>query len=119
MQGSFRHYLLEFIHPFGVSSNTRKYTDSIFIKIEDSTFVGYGEACLPSYLGESVIETLAFFEKAKTVLDSKTCENNFTELLSEISQLSKGHNAAKAAIDIALHDLFAKKAGLNFRLSLI
>jgi len=115
MQVSFRHYLLEFIHPFGVSSNTRKHTDSIFLKLEDSTFVGYGEACLPNYLGESVQDALLFLEKAKLVLLEKTCANPIPEILVEIDQLLIGNNAAKAAIDIALHDLYAKKSQQSFR----
>ena len=101
-------YRLEFKHPFGVSSNTRKETPTIFIKIEAEKHVGYGEACLPVYLGETVEESLLFFKKAKELFRNydPTLPLNF--FLNETDRLATGHHAAKAAIDIALHDLYGK-----------
>lgn len=104
----FEPFLLQFKHPFGVSSNTRKETPSVFIKIESQGFVGYGEACLPAYLGESVAETVQFFQKAKLCLENRNLEQDLALLLKEIDALSTANNAAKAAIDIALHDLSGK-----------
>ena len=60
----YKPYLLEFKHPFGVSSNTRTHTQSVFTRIEHEGFFGYGEACLPVYLGETLEDTLVFLEKA-------------------------------------------------------
>jgi hypothetical protein len=38
--------------------------------------IGYGEACLPAYLGETTDGTLAFLELAKPIL--KQCDFSFT-----------------------------------------
>jgi L-alanine-DL-glutamate epimerase-like enolase superfamily enzyme len=103
-------YKLQFKHPFGVSSNTRKETASVFIKLEAEGQAGYGEACLPAYLGETEAETISFFEKAKPVLLKETMDSSLEDLLHRIDLLSYGCNAAKAAIDIALNDLFSKIA---------
>src|SRR6478609_4547034 len=108
-------FLLEFKHPFGVSSNTRKETASVFIQLEYNGYKAYGEACLPSYLGETVEDTQSFFEKAKGLLKNVSSLDSLEEILSVIDSISSGNNAAKAAIDIALHDLYAKLSGKTFR----
>jgi len=95
-------------HPFGVSSNTRTSTTSVFIKIDFEGRTGYGEACLPAYLGENVNDTIAFFELAKPLLAKYVKAFSVTEVVIEIDRLTKQNNAAKAAIDIALNDLAGK-----------
>jgi len=108
MKLTYKTFLLEFKHPFGVSSNTRKETPTIFIQLELNDFKGYGEACLPVYLGETTQEALSFLEKAKMVLEKITAVDDLSKLIVEINLLDKNNNAAKAAIDIALHDLVGK-----------
>lgn len=108
MQLSYQPYTLQFRHPFGVSSNTRKETPSVFIKLEAGQKTGYGEACLPAYLGETVEETIAFFEKVKPLLRALSFPFSTDIILDTIDALSAGNNAAKAAIDMALYDLTGK-----------
>ena len=108
MKLHFKPYLLEFIHPFGVSSNTRKETPTVFVSLQLKEFIGYGEACLPSYLGETLNGTLAFFEKADRFLGKISEDFSLEDLLTKIDLIDEGNNAAKAAIDIALHDLYGK-----------
>jgi L-alanine-DL-glutamate epimerase-like enolase superfamily enzyme len=105
---SYKPFILEYKHPCGVSSNTRTSTTSIFVKIELEDKIGYGEACLPVYLGETVEGTLAFFEIAKPVLAKIANTFSLKEILVRIDALAEGNNAAKAAIDIALNDLVGK-----------
>lgn len=104
---SFKTFVLQYKHPFGVSSNTRSSTTSVFIKIEHEGKTGYGEACLPVYLGETVEGTIAFFEKVKPFL-VHNASLSFFEIIKAIDEFSLGNNAAKAAIDIALNDLAGK-----------
>ncbi len=110
----FKPYLLEFKHPFGVSSNTRTHTQSVFARVEYNGFFGYGEACLPAYLGETLDETIAFLEKAKIVIERSEAVYPFKKTSLQIDELSEGNNAAKASIDIALNDLMGKMAGKPF-----
>ncbi|MBA2612888.1 MAG: dipeptide epimerase [Bacteroidetes bacterium] len=111
---TYKTYVLEYKHPFGVSSNTRSSTTSVFIKLEYEGKMGYGEACLPAYLGETVEGTIAFFEKAKPVLIKHKFPFSATQIVEEIDKLSNANNPAKAAINIALHDLLGKLAGKPF-----
>ncbi|WP_317896640.1 dipeptide epimerase [Aurantibacillus circumpalustris] len=108
MNLQFTPFWLEFKHPFGVSSNTRKETLSIFIKLEVDGYEGFGEACLPAYLGETEKNTVEFFGKARMFLRDISSGFNLKELIEQINLLDLGSNAAKAAIDIALHDLYGK-----------
>jgi L-alanine-DL-glutamate epimerase-like enolase superfamily enzyme len=111
MRLNYKLFYLQFKHPFGVSANTRKETPTIFIELESKDAKGYGEACLPLYLGEAVDATLVFFEKAKLVLNDLDASNGVEEILFKIENIDIGCNAAKAAIDIALNDLTTKIQG--------
>lgn len=111
----YKPFLLQFKHPFGVSSNTRKETPSVFLELKEKGFIGYGEACLPLYLGETVDETIVFFEKVRSLLETISREADVSNILERVDALSFGNNAAKAAIDIALHDLLAKTKGISYR----
>lgn len=108
MQLSYCSYLLQFRHPFGVSSNTRLSTLSVFIQLQINNFIGYGEACLPFYLGENEKETIEFFEQAKPLLVPLTTSFDLNDVIQKIDHLSLKHNAAKAAIDMALHEVYGK-----------
>src|SRR4051812_38104951 len=99
-------YLLEFKHPFGVSSNTRKETPTVFVCLEAENQKGYGEACLPVYLGETVESTLNFFDKAAAFFLQYDATLPLHFFLDEIQQMGNENYAAKAALDIALHDLY-------------
>lgn len=101
-------FLLAYKHPFGVSGNTRTHTQSVFVKISWEGFVGYGEACLPPYLGETKEETIAFLEKAKPFLKKQSYPCSIAEIIMELNDMDEHCNAAKAGIDIALHDLKGK-----------
>lgn len=115
MKLRFSPYKLKFKHPFGVSSNVRTHTPTVFLSLEIGGFKGYGEACIPAYLGETEEETIAFFNDASATLKKLNSDFNIAETVTVIDGLSETCNAAKAAIDIALHDLKGKILGKNIR----
>src|SRR3982751_2604681 len=80
-------FLLAYKHPFGVSGNTRTHTQSVFVKINWEGFTGYGEACLPPYLGETKEETVAFFEKAKPFLQKQSYPCSIAEIILELDAM--------------------------------
>jgi L-Ala-D/L-Glu epimerase len=111
MKFSIRPYVLEFKHAFGVSSNSRKTTPCIFIRISANGLHGYGEACLPAYLGETEERCLEFFRECEPVISRFADDQDTRVLLEEVLQLSYADNAAKAAVEMALCDLEGKRAG--------
>lgn len=108
MQLRYKSYQLSFKHPFGVSSNTRTSTTSVFIALTHNQVVGYGEACIPAYLGETEKDTIQFFDKAAEFLKQYDPVLPLHFFIDAIDDLMPAHNAAKAALDIALHDLYGK-----------
>ena len=115
MKISFKPYSLEFKHAFGVHGHTRLRTDSVFVKIESDGVFGYGEACLPAYLGENLDATLEFLALCEPLLQKMDGALTVGEVLRFVDAISTNNNAGKAAIDIALNDVAAKKANKTFR----
>lgn len=107
---SFYPYELQLRHTFTVSSYSRKTTPGVQVCIEYEGVTGYGEASMPPYLGQSVETVTAFLSKVK--LEQFKDPFQMETILAYIDSLSPGDGAAKAAIDIALHDLTGKLIGL-------
>ena len=108
MKLSYCPYSLEFKHPFGLAYGTRTKTNVVFVKIESDGFVGYGESSLPPYLGETHETVIAFLNKAKLFLEKQDLSSRHGKITIGIHLLAENNNAAKAGVNIALHDLYAK-----------
>lgn len=109
MHLSFEPYELQLRHVFTVSSYSRKTTPGVQVKIEYEGLTGYGEASMPPYLGQSVETVTAFLRKVDlTRFSDPFC---LEDILAYVDSLSPGDSAAKAAVDIALHDLVGKLLG--------
>lgn len=109
MHLSFEPYELQLRHVFTVSSYSRKTTPGVQVKIEYEGLTGYGEASMPPYLGQSVETVTAFLRKVDlTRFGDPFC---LEDILAYVDSLSPGDSAAKAAVDIALHDLVGKLLG--------
>ena len=106
---SFEPYELLLKHTFTVSSYSRTTTPGVQVRIDYEGFTGYGEASMPPYLGQSVESVCSFLGR----VDLGQFKDPFRleEILTYVDSLSPGDNAAKAAIDIALHDLVGKLMG--------
>jgi L-alanine-DL-glutamate epimerase-like enolase superfamily enzyme len=102
----FRPYTLQLKHVFTVAVNSRTTTPVVLTEIEYDGFVGYGEASMPPYLGESHETATAFLSK----VDLSRFSNPFEleTILGAIDAIAPGNPAAKASVDIALHDLVGK-----------
>ena len=110
MKLSFAPYELQLRHVFTVASYSRKTTPGVQVRIDYEGFTGYGEASMPPYLGQSVESVCAFLSKVN--LTQFRDPFQMETILSYVDSLSLGDSAAKAAIDIALHDLVGKLMGM-------
>lgn len=109
MKLTYRPYTLELKHVFTIATNSRSTTPVVLTEIEFDGLVGYGEASMPPYLGESHESALAFLSK----VDLRKYQNPFEleVILRDIDAIAPGNPAAKASVDIALHDLVGKLIG--------
>ena len=101
-------YTLYFKRPFKIAHGIRSTTPIVITKIEYEGMIGYGEASMPPYLGESHETVLSFLKKAELVLSKFSDPFEIESILMEIDGIEKYNTAAKASIDIALHDLTGK-----------
>jgi L-alanine-DL-glutamate epimerase-like enolase superfamily enzyme len=102
----FRPFTLELKHTFTVAAMSRTTTPVMLTEIEFDGVVGYGEASMPPYLGESHQTATDFF--AKVDLAKYDDPFQMERILTDIDAIAPGNPAAKAAVDIALHDLVGK-----------
>ena len=102
-------YELQLAHTFTVASNSRTSTPDVQVEIEYDGVTGYGEASMPPYLGHTVDSVCAFLERVDLSRFNDPC--CIEDILGYVDSLSDGDAPAKAAIDIALHDLVGKLLG--------
>lgn len=109
MKFSFKPYTLELKHVFTVAVNTRTTTPVMLTEIEYDGIKGYGEASMPPYLGESQETATKFLSKVNLELFDDPFE--IEKILEYVDSIDEKNTAAKASVDIALHDLVGKLLG--------
>lgn len=103
---SFRPYELQLRHVFTLASGSRTTTPVMLTEIEYEGVTGYGEASMPPYLGESHESAGKFL----SMVDLAQFSNPFLihDIVEYVDSLAPGNYAAKASVDLALHDLAGK-----------
>ncbi len=105
----FKPYVLQMKHVFTLAAGSRSSTPVMLTEIDYGGFTGYGEASMPPYLGETHITASAFL----SMIDLSVFDSPFLmeDILQYTGQIAPGNYAAKASVDIALHDLVGKLMG--------
>lgn len=106
MKLTYQPYTLDLKHVFTISVSSRSTTPVMLTQIEWEGVVGYGEASMPPYLGESH-ETVANF-LSKVDLSQFNNPFDMDNILTYVDSIAEKNPAAKASVDIALHDLVGK-----------
>lgn len=103
---SFEPYNLQLKHVFTLANSSRTTTPVMLTKIEFEGYTGYGEASMPPYLGETQQSAAQFLSG----IDLSQFNDPFRldEILTYVDSFETGNSAAKASVDIALHDLLGK-----------
>ena len=109
MKLSWKPYELQLKHTFNISTYSRKTTPVVLTTIEYDGLIGYGEASLPPYLGETQASVYEFLKKVD--LSGFTNPLELEEIIHYIDTIAENNTAAKASVDIALHDLAGKIIG--------
>lgn len=109
MELRFFPYELQLAHTFTVATYSRTTTPDVQVEISYDGITGYGEASMPPYLGQTVESVCAFLQRVD--LSQFSDPFQLEDILDYVDSLSPGDSAAKAAVDIALHDLVGKLIG--------
>jgi L-alanine-DL-glutamate epimerase-like enolase superfamily enzyme len=110
MKLSYYPYTLKLKQRFTISTYSRLTTPAVMVEIEHNGLTGYGEASLPPYLEEDQQSAVKFLQKVN--FEKINDPVQIDSIIKSIDKIEKGNNAAKAAIDIALHDLAGKILGV-------
>ena len=105
----FEPYELQLRHSFNLAKYSRTTTPGVQVRLEYDGLIGYGEASMPPYLGESVETVTKFLSQ----LDLSQFSDPFRieDIHDYMDQVAPDNRAAKASVDIALHDLLGKIMG--------
>ena len=106
MKLKYKPYTLELKHTFTIATNSRTTTPVVLTEIEHEGIIGYGEASMPPYLGESHQTVTEFLSKVN--LEQFSDPFQMEDILEYVDSIMLGNTAAKASVDIALHDLAGK-----------
>lgn len=106
---SFEPYELKLRHAFNLARNQRTSTPGVQVQIEYDGVVGYGEASMPPYLGENVESVCKFLNSLD--LGQFTDPFRIEDIHEYLESVAPNNRAAKASVDIALHDLTGKIMG--------
>ena len=94
--------------PFTISRSTDEEVEAVFVDVELDGTVGYGEASPQDHYGESVASATAFLDEVADLLG----DDPFAlEAIDGRLAQRPGEQAARAAVDAALHDLQGKILG--------
>jgi len=94
---------------FTIARGSRSAVPSLILKYSNDGVTGYGEASPIARYGESIGSVNAFLDKLGPGFPPDPTDIDSS--LSFLDTISEGNNAAKAAVDIALHDWNGKRSG--------
>ena len=109
MRLTFEPYELKLRHAFNLARYQRTTTPDVLCTITLDGITGYGEASMPPYLSESVKSVSEFLSR----LDLAQFADPFRieDIHDYMDSVAPDNRAAKACVDIALHDLTGKIMG--------
>lgn len=96
-------------YTFTVAGSSRTTTQIVLTQITWNGYTGYGEAAMPPYLGETQASVVEFLKK----VDLSRFKDPFMieDIMTYVDGLTTNNTAAKAAVDIALHDIVGQIFG--------
>ncbi|MFH0843048.1 MAG: dipeptide epimerase [Bacteroidota bacterium] len=102
-------YELQLKHVFTLATSSRTTTPVMLTEIEYDGIRGFGEASMPPYLGESQESAIKYLSQVNLAQfkDPFLIE----DIIDYLDGIMPGNYAAKASVDIALHDLVGKLIG--------
>ncbi|MBE6225847.1 MAG: twin-arginine translocation signal domain-containing protein [Bacteroidales bacterium] len=106
---SFVPYNAQMKHAFAIATSVRTTTPIVLTQITYDGVTGYGEAAMPPYLGETQASVIEFLKKVD--LSKFSSPFLIDDIMKYVDSIAINNTAAKAAVDIALHDLVGKLIG--------
>ncbi len=110
MELTYQPFELQLKHTFTIAKFSRTSTPVMLLQIKHEGFIGYGEASMVPYMGETWATAADFLKKVDA--NQFAYPFDFDGIGEYLDSTAPGNTAIKAGIDIALHDLDGKLKGL-------
>jgi len=99
-------------HPFGISSGTTVASENVLVKLKYGDITGFGEAAPAHYHNETIETVNAVLE---TIREARILGDDpfaIAEVSNRMDKVIAMNNSAKAAVEMAMHDVAGKIAGV-------
>lgn len=97
-------------HVFRTARTTSASSRSVIVELSDGAIAGVGEAAPSRFYGETADTVVEVLESVRSVVEDCVHE---AELMADLTSRGlKGNPAARAALEIAAHDMMGKRYGL-------
>jgi L-alanine-DL-glutamate epimerase-like enolase superfamily enzyme len=106
----FRSHSVKRRNVFRIATSASDVEDNIIVRIDSGDDFGVGNAS-PSDVTHETRETVERFMAASAKRLPGVAEDDLPSLHEVLDSIASGNTAAKAAIDMAIHDLLAKREG--------
>ena len=119
-QVSYNYYFMQLLihpqklilsNPFTIAHGTYHHREAVVVELIEDGLSGFGEATVISYYGKSLANFIKTLEIVKPSLEKITFSNP-AEFYIQLSSLLKDFPFLRCALDVAAHDLWAKKIGV-------
>ena len=101
---------LDLIHPFRIAREVSDHRQNVIVRVSDGESTGIGEAAPSPYYGENAGSVLRALEDVPGLLGADPFE--LEETMDRLASKLPRDPSARAAVDIALHDLAARRLGV-------
>lgn len=101
---------LDLIHPFRIAREVSDHKHNVLVRISDGELTGTGEAAPSRYYGEDAGSVIRALENVPPLLGGNPFE--LEETTDRLVSRFPDEPSARAAVDIALHDLAAQRQGV-------
>jgi L-alanine-DL-glutamate epimerase-like enolase superfamily enzyme len=112
LETDFERFELETAEPFGIARGTTTATENVVVRLVDGDHVGIGAAAPSAHYGETADTVEAVLPDLLSVVRSVGDPHAIDAVHDGMAHVVRRNPAAKAAVDVALHDLATKRVGL-------
>lgn len=109
LETAFERITLETDEPFTIARGTTTTTENVLVRISDGDHEGIGGAAPSARYGETADTVESVLPELLDVVEAVGNPDNIDRIESRIDRRVRRNPAAKAAVDVALHDLICKR----------
>jgi L-Ala-D/L-Glu epimerase len=109
---SFERVTLPLEYPFTIARSTEEVAELVLVTVSDGEFEGVGGAGPSPHYGETATTVEAVLPDLLSVVESVGNPHSLEEIERRMRETIEYNAAARCAVDIALHDLVAKRLDL-------